>query len=114
MVILHYMLLLLGLVYLITQSVIMAPLRKLLTRVPLLLTLVYCPACTGFWVGVMLGSTGLWPFGEVLFIPIESGIGACAIGALWGEYGPSTDVFALEQGGQYDNQSTKEERYSDE
>jgi hypothetical protein len=49
-----------GLAYLVTESVILAPLRVALARLhPLAASLIYCPACSGFWIG--LGLYGLYP-----------------------------------------------------
>jgi hypothetical protein len=107
---LHYMLLLLGITYVITQSVIGMPLRKLVSKagtVPMIL--IYCPACTGFWVGLILGALGHWPLQPWYSATVEAGITSCALGAVWGEYGPSTNVFEIEQGDRYDDQEQEKE-----
>jgi hypothetical protein len=93
MELLHYILLLTGVGYLITQSLIFRPLRKLVAKagaVPA--AFIYCPACTGFWIG--LGLTPYWPFESSY---IGSGIASAALMALWKEYGPQINVWAIEQ-----------------
>ena len=60
---LHYGLMAYALVYLITQAVIFAVPRLLISRGgPLFEAGVYCPACVGFWVGMCLGVGGWLPF----------------------------------------------------
>ena len=75
---------LLGLVYLVTEAAITAPLRVPLARLhPLLASLLYCPACSGFWIG--LGLYGLYP-GEAIptFLrAVLSGLGAMALSTTW-------------------------------
>ncbi len=91
----------LGLVYIVTQSSIMHAPRMWIADVHgKLEMLIYCPACTGFWVGVTLKFLGYW-HGAVL----EAGIIACALGALWGVYGPD-NVWAQERG----HDDTQEEK----
>lgn len=90
----------LGLVYILTQSAIAALLRMWLAdRHVLLEGLIYCPACTGFWVGFVLKLLGYWN-GSAM----EAGIISCALGALWGVYGPD-NVWPLER----DHDNTQEE-----
>jgi hypothetical protein len=52
-----------ALTYYITQSVIFAPLRRLLRgrSTSPLGYLLYCPSCMGTWVGFALHMLGLWP-----------------------------------------------------
>lgn len=92
----HFALLVAGLTYLLTQSVIFTPYRVLVARGGASLeALVYCPACTGFWVGVLMHR--LWDHPEVFFKPFEAGIGACAMMAVWSYYVPS-NAWEIEQG----------------
>jgi len=59
---LTYALTTIGLVYFITQSMIFSPLRVRLTRGSIFReALLYCPSCTGFWVGVLLSLLWLVP-----------------------------------------------------
>ncbi len=94
MQLINYILLLCGLVYLITQAGIMAPLRITVSMwaKPFEL-LIYCQACTGFWVGLMLAYTGHWPFTGW---SIESAVAGAALGALWREWGCQTNTYKLE------------------
>ncbi len=95
MQLINYILLLCGLVYLITQSGIVAPFRALVSRLGLFFeALVYCQACTGFWVGLALAYTGHWPFTGW---PIESAIAGAALGALWKEWGCQTNTHQQER-----------------
>lgn len=104
---LHWALIVAGLIYLVSRSYIFGIVR---VRIGMLLTaavqrahisaelrgilrvLIYCPACIGFWIGV--GATPLWPydgFGQ----PLGSGIAAMLLGSLLAEYWTS-DVFNAE------------------
>lgn len=96
----QYTLILVGLIYIISQSTIFSFLRVRIARLSILtMALIYCPACTGFWVGAILGFLGLWPYitGHILISVLQSAISACGIGALWSQYGPEVDVFSIEQ-----------------
>lgn len=94
-----FILMTIGLVYIVTQSSIgHVPRMWLADGGTLLEALIYCPACTGFWVGASLSWLGYWPSA------IEAGIIACAVGATWGVYGPG-NVWAQERG----HDSTQEE-----
>jgi len=79
----RWALLTLGLVYLTTESAIFSPVRVALARRALLLeTLLYCPACSGFWLGLV--TSWAWP-GEVWWLRLaESATAGIALGALWG------------------------------
>ena len=82
-----------GLIYIGTRSAILhAPRMAVADIHDLFEVLMYCPACFGFWVGVALKYLGYWDGSA-----IEAGIISCALGALWGEYGPSS-VWAQERG----------------
>lgn len=94
-----WVLLELGLVYLITESMIFSPLRMALARSSMFLAgLLYCPACAGFWVGLALGLLGAWP--EALLRSdlrlLEPAIAGVAVGALWGSWHPNP-AWALER-----------------
>jgi len=60
--ILRFALLEVGIVYFLTMSAIFSAPRRLIARLPVLLALIYCPSCTGFWVGVLLYIAGFYPF----------------------------------------------------
>lgn len=57
-----------GATYILTESVIGAPLRLLLTRglsrTPLVIAIsfLYCPGCVGFWLGILAGVFGITTF----------------------------------------------------
>lgn len=82
----RWALVVLGLVYFFTESAIFAFTRIAIARRGMLLaTFIYCPSCTGFWIGLGLGAW-LWPYG-VVDVPWtqvgESGVAAMALGAIW-------------------------------
>jgi hypothetical protein len=93
----QWALVVLGLVYFVTDSAIFAPVRVKLARGSWFRAgLFYCAACFGFWAGVLL--QGLWPF-EATFstpwgvIPLKgalSGTAAMALGAVWKVYVPGS------------------------
>ena len=104
---LHYIFMLAGLTYLITQSVIFRVFRMQLAKAGSFgEALIYCPACTGFWLGAAL--TPLWPFKALVFAPLESAVGACGLMALWQEWGPQVDVWQHEQGNSENDDSLEE------
>jgi hypothetical protein len=74
----------LGFVYLTTESVIFSPIRVALARRALLLeTLLYCPACSGFWLGLL--TSWAWPGETSWWLRlVESAVAGLALGALWG------------------------------
>jgi hypothetical protein len=87
---LHWVLIVAGLIYLVSRSYIFGAIRM---RIGMLLqhsswrsfvrVMIYCPACIGFWIGV--GATPLWPydgFGQ----PLGSGIAAMLLGSLLAEH----------------------------
>jgi hypothetical protein len=97
----EFILVTLGIVYGLTSSFALTPLRLWLARLSghsvWFVTLLYCPACTGFWVGVALSSSGLWPVTSHAFTAAwQAGFAGTALGALWSEYGPAS-VFDIEQ-----------------
>ncbi len=88
---LTFTLLLFGVVYIITQSAIMAPLRMPFASLhPVCATLIYCCACTGAWVGGALAALGYWPGAEGGRGVIEATVVACGLGAVWSVYGPES------------------------
>lgn len=84
----RWALLLWGLVYIVTQSVIFRRVRMFFLRYTTMLgILLYCPSCTGFWVGALLSVYWPWqdagmgvPYSNVL----ESALSGVACGGLWG------------------------------
>lgn len=95
---LQYGLTLIGIVYIVSQSYIFRPIRIIASYLRLLGVLIYCPSCTGFWVGLLLHYAGYYPFHVKGFGVVEPGIVGCALGAVWGVYGPSTDTWSLDRG----------------
>ncbi len=98
---LKFALLLLGITYVITQSAVGMPIRWLVSKLGRFFTaLIYCPACTGFWAAAALAALGYAPWQAHTYYHqiIESAIAGCGLMAIWKEYGPQTDVWALEQG----------------
>jgi hypothetical protein len=92
-----------GLVYIITQSVLLHAFRVWLADRHMLLEAgIYCPACVGFWAGLAIHTLQvqqLWLHSEL------QALGGCALGALWSQYGPPS-VWQRERG---DNGATQEE-----
>jgi hypothetical protein len=43
-----------------------------------------CPPCFGFWAGAAAALLGYWPYQAVLSAPVEAGLAGCVLGALWG------------------------------
>jgi hypothetical protein len=95
---LTYALTTIGLVYFITQSMIFSPLRVRLTRGSIFReALLYCPSCTGFWVGAglsLLGRAPGWNGMHLSWDPlkeatenslavIDSGLMSMAISHIW-------------------------------
>lgn len=51
-----------ALAYLVTMSSIFSPVRAVVGRQNLfLLTLIFCPTCCAFWIGLTLGGVGFFP-----------------------------------------------------
>ena len=100
----YYSLLIVGLIYLFTQSTIMRPYRVAVSSLGgFWATLVYCAPCSAFWIGLLVGLSDWWPRNA-----ISSGVCAMAIGALWMEWGLHTDTWALDRG-DYDYKSEEED-----
>lgn len=91
---LHFALLTLGVTYIVTQSSIMILPRMWVTaRAPLMGTLIYCPACTGFWVGCGLQLGHDFGLGNV----VAAGVVACGLMATWAMAFLHTSSWNLEQ-----------------
>ncbi len=103
-----YALVLCGCVYIVTQAEIthfarhalfMAVTSKppSLKRLPfaLLSMLVMCPACSAFWIGILLCVGGYWPFAPVVSAHLEAAVGSCALGAIWDVWGPDAPAYEL-------------------
>jgi hypothetical protein len=89
----QWALVVLGVIYFVTESVIFGPVRVTLTRGSVFRsTLLYCPACMGFWVGVASGflQPALWQN------PVQSGLAAMALGRIWALCGGGGNTFATE------------------
>jgi hypothetical protein len=87
----------LGITYGIASASLTAPVRifmvELSGRNHYLITLLYCHACMGFWVGAALGSAGLWPEPVYGFAAAwRAAFATAALGALWSAYGPQTSM----------------------
>lgn len=80
----RWALVVLGAIYFVTEASIATPLRvRIAVAHPLLEALIYCPACSGFWLGVSLHR--YW--GELsVQAAIGSGIAAMALGAAWASW----------------------------
>lgn len=84
-----------GAVYFTTESVIFAPIRIELSKAAtargarLLEVLLYCPACSAFWIGLL--AAPLFPIEAPLVLRVVcSGLGAMGLGASWDKaLGPS-------------------------
>ncbi len=84
----RWALLTLGMIYFITESAIFVSFRVRIARSQFGSALIYCAACTGFWVG--LAHWFAWPRigAPTLLFPIalESAIAGMALGAIWSAY----------------------------
>ncbi len=110
-------LLLIGWVYLITESLIFAPIRMRAAKLGSFAEmLIYCPPCTGFWVGALLALAGWWPHGIALtdYWPVgESAIAAIGVAATWSKLTGGNLAYEIEteiRRGADDETSTSEER----
>jgi hypothetical protein len=83
MLLIRFALLTLGFTYLLTQSSIFMLLRMWITERMLFAgLLIYCPACSGFWIGGILGLLGAYPL-PTLFGPVDAAVVACGLMATW-------------------------------
>lgn len=86
----------LGLIYFVTEASIFAPVRVAIARRHALLAqLIYCPACSGFWIGLgmhVVWGTTISPYDWTLFDSwratalFESSVAGMALGAVWGTW----------------------------
>jgi hypothetical protein len=99
-----------GLLYFITESAIFAPVRKAATYglkpSHLLVTLLYCTGCCGFWLGGVQVLLELEvfegpPFWGRVLLQALAGMG---LGAAWGGWRRDsvTEMFMLEQGHKFE------------
>ena len=98
----RYVLYGLGLMYLITESGIFSWLRMALWRAaPFFGLLVYCKACSGFWIGTAIGLAGFSPFPHTVFDAISgSGFFTMLLGVVFGLMWPSeSNAWMREQAG---------------
>jgi hypothetical protein len=85
----RYVLILWGLVYIVTQSAIMLPFRIGLLRMSTFFgALVFCPACSGFWLGLILGAPGIYgpPLSQYSYAWAESAVISTVLGYFWTVY----------------------------
>jgi hypothetical protein len=110
-------LLLVGWVYAITEAAITSWVRILVAEHfgVFFETLIYCPSCTGFWVGVGLAATGWWPHGttdnveHTLLMFGESAIAAMGVAATWSKLTGGSAAWQIERGALHDQTTTIEE-----
>lgn len=106
MQLLYFTLIVAGVTYVLTQSLIARPYRRAVASLGgFWAALVYCPPCTGFWVGLGFGFTELWPGPGR---PLYAAIASMALMALWKEWGPQENTWALDHGDDDDNPSEEE------
>ena len=73
-----------GLIYFTTESAFFAPVRVRLARSSdFLRMLLYCPACSGFWLGLLISSQ--WPDRGPAYV-LMSGIAGMGVGAMWATF----------------------------
>jgi hypothetical protein len=92
---LHWFLMVSAIIYIITRSSIASPLRVMtgmaLERWPVVRgfvrMLIYCAACSGFWIGAAFARD--WPFEGPWWSRIAgSALAALTIGSVWSNYWP--------------------------
>ena len=111
---LRWALLVLGVIYFVTESAIfMHPRIWIAQRGKWALLGVYCPACVGFWVGGAL-AFWTWPFDLVVghwqwLHVLEGGVASMALGALWKILNGGNPAYAVEAEMVHDNETTQEE-----
>lgn len=114
---LEFALLVWGVTYVVTQSALFMPARITMVdgaRVwvgvgfgDVLVELVYCRACVGFWAGVVVSLLGIAPFEGAPWVwpALESGFAACGMMALVTEQIVPSSAFQIEQGDYYDEKT---------
>lgn len=86
-----------GCIHLVTASAIFSSVRTLLARGSRFRTgLLYCGACTGFWVGIAVGACRVWPLSTGAVAIVESALGALALGAVWQKFVSDSEAFQAE------------------
>lgn len=108
----------LGLVYLVTEAAITAPVRRPIAQLSWFFAgLLYCPACSGFWLGMLLGVLGFWPWPGLewrglFWGPLESAVAGMALGAIWAtvHHNPAWGIEMRPSEGDDDAQDESEER----
>lgn len=91
----EFVLVLWGLTYLLTSSAIFAPVRKMVKRLPFGV-MVYCPSCSGFWIGLGLASAVGWPL-QTMFHPMfDAAVASAGMMAVVAHYVPS-NAWQIEQ-----------------
>ena len=99
-----------GVTYAISESAICAPFRLLVSKLGVFAVgLIYCPACTGFWVGAALGGMGALPWETSPSLGAEiivSAICMMAVTASWSAWKGPSPAYAIEQG-EEDVETTK-------
>lgn len=92
-----FLLMLWGLTYLATSSVIFARVRTaIVPRVPLG-QMVYCPSCTGFWIGLGLAALAGWPLSTVVHPLFDAAVSSAGLMAVPAYFMPSS-AWDIEQG----------------
>lgn len=92
----EFALMLWGLTYLLTASSIFAPVRRLLVRVPFGV-MVYCPPCSGFWIGGVIAAGTGWPWRTLIYAPLDAAIASAGMMAIVASYVPS-NAYDIEVG----------------
>lgn len=117
MSVLVWLALLWGHVYLLTQSTILSVPRMLLTAAwgdggvgRWATILMYCPACAGFWMALLLHQLAPWPGPEMVWAPVEAMVISCGAMALIDRQWPSR-TFEVEQGHAYDAEASIENEH---
>jgi len=88
-----------GLTYFIVESALCAVVRVAMAkRSMLLLVLMYCYSCMGFWVGAALGSCGAFPSDAQWYVQaVQSGFCLMAVTGSWAVWKGGNPAYALEQ-----------------
>jgi hypothetical protein len=95
-----------GLVYAVTEAAITAPVRRALAVLhPVVRTLLYCPACAGFWIGLGMGGFGPHPPAPLpaAAVPWASAVMLMGLAATWSAWKGGNPAYALEQERQDDD-----------
>jgi hypothetical protein len=94
---LRWALVVIGFVYLLTESGFFMPLRLLVRKLGrLATTFIYCPACTGFWIGGVLGYLGWWPWVDWPTQLLQSAVAATAVATTWSKLTGGNPMYSLE------------------